>query len=98
MWHEIVGPLKRFSGTSGTIAAKKGWIILNLQAGTDSGGGTVAGIPDGQGGSITLTLPASSNGYNIDPKHLGIVMAADGNIVFSGTTTYYLEVMCKAGF
>jgi hypothetical protein len=98
MWHEIVGPLKRFSGTSGTIAAKSGWIILNLQAGTDSGGGTVAGIPDGQGGSITLTLPASSNGYNIDPKHLGIVMAADGNIVFSGTTTYYLEVMCKAGF
>ena len=98
MWFEIKDPIKRFAGTSGTVALPAGAIILNLQAGTDSGGGTVAGIPDGQGGTITLTLPASSNGYNLDPKHLGIVMQVAGNITFTGTTTYYLEVASKAGW
>lgn len=97
MWQEITGPLKRFSGASGAVPVRKGWIILNLQAGTSTGG-TVDGFPDGQGGLITLILPSGSNGINIDPKHEGIVVKSDGNITFNGTTTYYMEVMCKDGF
>lgn len=98
MWQGITGPLKRFTGTATTVALKKGSIILNLQATAQTNGGSVSGIPDGQGGFITVTLTKGDNGINIDPKHLGIVMTADGNIVFTGTDYFWLEVMCKDGF
>ncbi len=86
-WHEITGPLKRFAGASGTVASKKGWIILRVLVVS----GTATNIPDGHGGVITLTGPVDVNNL-----HEGMVVTADASIVFSAA--FYLEVMAKDGF
>lgn len=90
--------MRRYSGsTTASYSIKKGTILTNLQALPLAGGGSVAGIPDGHGGSITMTLPDGSNGFNLDPKHVNIVFAADTTLTFTSCSTYYFEIINKDG-
>ena len=100
MWYEITKPTKIFAGTSGTVNVPVGSVLLHLRI----LGGSVIGIPDGQGNSITLTGGAAG-WLEYDPWHLNVKFqqandtspAATWAVVFSGTSSYVLEVMNPQG-
>jgi hypothetical protein len=92
-WQGIAGPVKRFSGTSGSITIPKGSMILHFVF----QGGTCTGVPDGVGGSLTLTSPSNAPFY-YDPMHLACVTPSDLLITFGGTTMYFVEIQNKVGF
>ncbi len=101
MWQDINKPTKIFSGTAATINVPVGSVLLHLRA---IGAGTIAGIPDGQGGSLTLTTTAAG-WLEYDPCHLnvkfqapaGATLGATWSVVFSGTSSFILEVMNPNG-
>lgn len=96
MWHELTGRTVRLAGVSGTPTIPKGAAIINLQALPGGTAGSVT-LPDGQGGTTTVTLPANSNGFNFDPKHTNCVTTSANQIVFTGTTSYFVEFMYTSG-
>ena len=91
-WRDLAGNTKRYAGSTGTVVVPKGASIVYLQF----SGGTVTGFPDGSGGTITITSPASNYGnFTYIPMH---VQGTDGGgtITFSGTTQYFLELYIPA--
>ncbi len=88
MWQEL-GPVYRVSGTSGTATLDVGSRIIKILA-HSAGGGSFT-MPDGKGGTLTITLPASDNWFVYDPKHLSTVMKSTDSIVFTGTGSYVIE-------
>jgi len=90
MWEEI-GPTKRFAGASGTVTIPDGAIVIFATAHCTTAG-TMA-MSDGQGGTVTIPIPAAS-GFAYDPKHKGGPRGGSGvtTIVFTGTDAYFVEV------
>jgi hypothetical protein len=92
MWQEITGPVKRFAGTTGTVTVPKGASILHIVF----AGGSCAGFPDGQGGVITIT-GTSGSGFDYDPDYVSPIPSG-ATLTFSGTSTYFVDVMSPNGF
>ncbi len=98
---DLTQPIKAFAGTSGTVNVPQGSVLLYLTA---VGNGTIAGVPDGQGGSLTVTIPNTSQWFVYDSPSLNMKFAAPNSpaqgpwaVVFTGTTSYYMEVMNPHG-
>ncbi len=97
--HNITQPTKIYTGVSGTVNVPKGCVLLYLTA---TGNGSIIGMPDGQGGSNTVTIPNTSQWFLYDAPGLGTIFnpgpsASTWAITFSGTTSYLMEVMNPAG-
>lgn len=95
----ITTPIKGYSGVSGTVHVPKGCVLLYLTA---TGNGTIQGFPDGQGGSLTITIPNTSQWFLYDSPSMQMVLnpgpsSSVWDIVFTGTTAYYFEVTNPAG-
>ena len=90
--------LKKLLGESdcrrlGIITIPKGSVIVKLIF----QGGTCTGMPDGQGGNVTLTSP-SNNAFYYDPTCEQTVASADLVLTFGGSTMYFVEIQNKDGF
>ncbi len=100
MWKEIVGNVKRFAGTSGTLTIPAGGHVIGISAHCTSAGSMT--IWDGAGGSVTVTIPAAS-WFVYDPKHLSTTSqgpnasAAQQQITFTTTDSYFVEVVIPSG-
>jgi hypothetical protein len=96
MWSEIVGNVKRFAGSSGTVTIPAGGHVINITAHCTSAG-TVA-FWDGVGGTVTVPVPAST-WFVYDPKHLSTTAnaLAGNSIVFTTTDSYLVEVVLPSG-
>ncbi len=88
MWNELGTPPKRIAGASGTVTFPNGAKITHIWAHATSAS-TVA-MPDGQGGTATLPIPASTV-WQYDAMHLGFIIKAGGTIVFSSTDGFLVE-------
>ncbi len=101
-WEKVVFPTKIYTGANGTVNIPQGSILLHLAA---VGNGSVIGVPDGQGNSVTIPIPNTTQWFTFDPNHMNCVFRAANSpaqgpwaIVFSGTTSYFLEVANPQGF
>ena len=92
-WQGVARVVARRSGTAATETFTKGSAILKINV----AGGSVT-MPDGKGGTITLTVPVNWN-YQADSQ-LDFVMQGSGaqlQLVFSGSTSYFVEYAVPAG-
>jgi hypothetical protein len=96
MWFELGGQCISVAGTSGTPTIPSGAVLLNVQALPASGGGTIV-MPDGKGSTVTITLPDASNGFDYKPFHTNRKTTAANQLVFTGTSTYFVEYMLPSG-
>lgn len=96
MYYELSGQVVSVTGTSGTPTIPSGARIIEIQALPGSGGGSVV-MPDGAGGTISVTLPDGSNGFVYKPFHANRKTTAANQIVFSGTSTYFVEYNLPSG-
>lgn len=91
--------LKRFGGASGTVTLPAGAQIIHMTIHATSAGSVA--FADGAGGTVTVPIPASSQWFDYDPKHINTVMGAGGSpvtVVFTGTDSYFLEVANPTGW
>lgn len=96
MYYELAGQVISVAGTSGTPTIPMGARILNVQALPAGGGGTIQ-MPDGAGGTVTITLPDASNGFSYTPFHANRKTTAANQLVFTGTSTYFVEYNLPVG-
>jgi hypothetical protein len=98
----ITQPIKAFTGTAGSVNVPRGSVLVYLTA---TGNGSIIGIPDGQGNSLTLTIPNTSQWFIYDSPSLALKFSSNSSpnqadpwvVVFSGTTAYYMEIMNPSG-
>lgn len=87
MWYGLRGPVKRFSGTSGTVTLPSGAKLLRIRAHATAAG-TVQIFDD----AADIPLPVSSGWFELDYFHTSTT-APDGTptIVFTSTDSYLVE-------
>ena len=91
-------PVKLFAGVSGTVTVPSGSVVLAIRA---IGNGSIQGVPDGQGGAVTITIPNASQWFEYTPGSWNIRCINAGGLNwtfnFVGTTAYMIEIGNSGG-
>lgn len=91
--------LKIYAGSAGTVAIPAGAIIRRIVV-VGAAGATVA-MPDGQGGTATVPVPAAYPHVVFDDgEHFGStpgLRSAGSDVVMTSTTSYCVEVYIPSG-
>lgn len=98
MWKELPGTVKRFAGSSGTVAIPRGASVIGFTAHCTSAGSIT--FWDGVGGTVTIPVPANT-WFVYDPKHTNAIAnsttAAQKQITFTTTDSYFVEIHAPNG-
>lgn len=78
MWHDLRSPVFRVGGNNTTPALPPGAQIIHIW----SGPGAVT-MPDGKGGTTTVTVPAGTT-WTYDAMHLNFTLKSGDALVFTG--------------
>jgi hypothetical protein len=91
MWYGLRGPVQYQAGASGTVTLPYGSVVLQIKA-----GGTSAGTISIFGGSSIPTL--ANTLWELQEQHTLLQAgSANNTIVFTTTTTFYVEYMSTPG-
>ncbi len=83
-WHSLVGRSGYVAGPAGTATLPTGAIVLQIVAHATTAG-TIAIF-----GGASIPVPASST-FTLDVKDTLLSAGASGNIVFTGTDSYFVR-------
>ena len=94
-WYSIKGSIKTAAGTSGTVTLASGSRVLQIIF----AGGTCV-LPTGDGSTTQTITGVAGQVFALQEHHAARVLQGTGaqlNIVFSGTTSYFVEYIGPAG-
>lgn len=84
---QVYGNWAYAAGTSGTVVVPQGGAVLQIMAHSTAGGTiTIFG-----GATITITATFDFVRHPVEPSMMVARTAAGDEIVFTGTTSYYVE-------
>jgi hypothetical protein len=95
MWHNLVGTLASFAGSSGTVTLRAGSIVLQVVAHASVGSATLVIL----GGPA---IPIISGAAALVLQNYHTLQKADasnsGTIVFTNTDSYYVQCLVEGNY
>jgi hypothetical protein len=95
MWHNLVGTLATFSGTSGTVTPRAGSVLLQIVVHASVAGATLSIFGGPAIPIINGAAPLVLQNYHTLQK---ADASNSGTIVFTNTDSYYVQCLVEGNY